>query len=83
MNGLGRIIFGMLHDRCGFRVSLLADALLYIAAGAVAALSLGGSYASLIAAMMVIGAATGLCRPSPPQWRASSSARRTTGGTSA
>ena len=45
MNGLGRIIFGMLHDRCGFRVSLLADALLYIAAGAVAALSLGGSYA--------------------------------------
>lgn len=59
MNGLGRIIFGMLHDRCGFRVSLLADALLYIAAGAVAALSLGGSYASLIAAMMVIGACYG------------------------
>lgn len=59
MNGLGRIIFGVLHDRCGFRVSLLADALLYIAAGAVAALSLGGSYASLIAAMMVIGACYG------------------------
>lgn len=60
MNGLGRIIFGTLHDRCGFRVSLLADALLYIAAGAVAAIALGASsYAVLIAAMMVIGACYG------------------------
>ena len=43
MNGLGRIVFGMLNDRCGFRISLLADAVLYIAAGLIAALVLGSS----------------------------------------
>lgn len=60
MNGLGRVLFGMLHDRCGFRVSLLADAVLYIAAGACAALALrAGSARALIGAMMVIGACYG------------------------
>ena len=60
MNGLGRIAFGALHDRFGFRVSLAADAALYIVCGAVAALALrGGVTVLLIAAMMVIGACYG------------------------
>lgn len=60
MNGLGRIIFGSLHDRLGFKVSLTADALLYIAGGAAAALSVAnGLTVPLIAAMMLIGACYG------------------------
>ena len=60
MNGLGRIAFGALHDRFGFRVSLAAGAALYIICGAVAALALrGGVTVLLIAAMMVIGACYG------------------------
>lgn len=60
LNGLGRVAFGTLHDRFGFRVSMLADALLYIAAGACAALALsGGASWAIIASMMVIGACYG------------------------
>lgn len=59
MNGLGRIVFGMLNDRCGFRISLLADAVLYIAAGLIAALVLGSSVAVLVVVMMLIGACYG------------------------
>ena len=59
MNGLGRIVFGMLNDRCGFRISLLADAVLYIAAGLIAALVLGSSAAVLVVVMMLIGACYG------------------------
>ena len=60
MNGLGRIAFGALHDRFGFRVSLTADALLYIACGVTAALCVrGGVSVPLIAAMMLIGACYG------------------------
>lgn len=54
MNGLGRIVFGMLNDRCGFRISLLADAVLYIAA-----LVLGSSAVVLVVVMMLIGACYG------------------------
>ena len=59
MNGLGRIVFGVLNDRCGFRISLLADAVLYIAAGLIAALVLGSSAAVLVVVMMLIGACYG------------------------
>lgn len=60
MNGLGRVLFGTLHDRLGFRVSLLTDAAVYIAAGLGAALALrGGADWALIAAMMAIGACYG------------------------
>lgn len=59
MNGLGRIVFGMINDRCGFRVSLLADAVLYIAAGLIAALVLGSSAVVLVVVMMLIGACYG------------------------
>ena len=59
MNGLGRIFFGMLNDRCGFRISLLADAVLYIAAGLIAALVLGSSAVVLMVVMMLIGACYG------------------------
>ena len=59
MNGLGRIVFGMLNDRCGFRISLLADAVLYIAAGLIAALVLGSSAVVLVVGMMLIGACYG------------------------
>lgn len=59
MNGLGRIVFGMLNDRCGFRISLLADAVLYIAAGLIAALVLGSSAAVLVVVMMLIGTCYG------------------------
>lgn len=59
MNGLGRIVFGMLNDRCGFRISLLADAVLYIAAGLAAALVLGSSAVTLVVVMMLIGACYG------------------------
>lgn len=59
MNGLGRIVFGMLNDRCGFRISLLADAVLYIAAGLAAALVLGSSAVVLVVVMMLIGACYG------------------------
>lgn len=60
MNGLGRIAFGALHDRFGFRVSLSADAALYILCGALAALALrSGVTVLLVAAMMVIGACYG------------------------
>ena len=60
MNGLGRIVFGALHDRLGFRVSLPLDAVLFIVCGAIAALSLAsGLTFALIAAMMLIGACYG------------------------
>lgn len=59
MNGLGRIVFGMLNDRCGFRISLLADAVLYVAAGLIAALVLGSSAVVLVVVMMLIGACYG------------------------
>lgn len=59
MNGLGRIVFGMLNDRCGFCISLLADAVLYIAAGLIAALVLGSSAVVLVVVMMLIGACYG------------------------
>ena len=60
MNGLGRIVFGWIHDRCGFRVSLLLDALLYIACGALSAVAVGGGAGwLLIGAMMLIGACYG------------------------
>ncbi len=60
MNGLGRIAFGALHDRFGFRISLATDAALYIVCGALAAFALGsGVTVLLIAAMMVIGACYG------------------------
>ena len=59
MNGLGRIIFGMINDRCGFRIALLADSVLYIAAGLIAALTIGSSAVVLIAVMMLIGACYG------------------------
>ena len=60
MNGLGRIVFGALHDRLGFRISLPLDAVLFIGCGAIAALSLAsGLTFALIAAMMLIGACYG------------------------
>ncbi len=60
MNGLGRIVFGGIHDRCGFRVSLALDALLYIVCGALAAFAVGsGASWLLIGAMMLIGACYG------------------------
>lgn len=60
MNGLGRVFFGMVHDRYGFRVSLLADALLYIVAGIIAVFALRSqTSAVLIGAMMLIGACYG------------------------
>lgn len=60
MNGLGRIAFGALHDRYGFRVSLSLDAALYIVCGALAALCVArGLAVPLIALMMVIGACYG------------------------
>ena len=59
MNGLGRIFFGMLNDRCGFRISLLADAVLYVTAGLIAALVLGSSAVVLMVVMMLIGACYG------------------------
>lgn len=59
MNGLGRIIFGMVHDRCGFRVSLAVDALVYIAVGILCYFALDGVTWLLLAAMMVMGACYG------------------------
>ena len=59
MNGLGRIVFGMVHDRCGFRVSLALDALVYIAVGILCYFALDGVTWLLLAAMMVMGACYG------------------------
>lgn len=59
MNGLGRIIFGMVHDRCGFRVSLAVDALVYIAVGILCYFALDGVTWLLLASMMVMGACYG------------------------
>lgn len=59
MNGLGRIVFGMVHDRCGFRVSLAVDALVYIAVGILCYFALDGVTWLLLAAMMVMGACYG------------------------
>ena len=60
MNGLGRIIFGAVHDRFGCRVSLAADSLLYILAGVLAVLCLRAKLpVPLMAVMMLIGACYG------------------------
>ena len=59
MNGLGRVIFGMLHDRCGFRVSLTLDALIYIAVGLLGYFALSGTTWLLLVSMMAIGACYG------------------------
>lgn len=59
MNGLGRIVFGMVHDRCGFRVSLAVDALVYIAVGILCYFALDGVIWLLLASMMVMGACYG------------------------
>lgn len=59
MNGLGRIVFGMVHDRCGFRVSLAVDALVYIAVGILCYFALDGVTWLLLASMMVMGACYG------------------------
>lgn len=59
MNGLGRILFGMLHDRCGFRVSLAVDAIVYIVVGILGYFALDGTTWLLLASMMAIGACYG------------------------
>lgn len=59
-NGLGRVIFGLLYDRRGYRFSLAGQALVYFAAGGLAVLALSRSSVPLIvAALMLCGLAYG------------------------
>ncbi|HBR08714.1 MAG TPA: hypothetical protein DD735_07455 [Clostridiales bacterium] len=53
MNGLGRIFFGMLYDRAGFRPALLCDAAIFLAAGlsAILALKAAATWPALLAMM--------------------------------
>ncbi|MBQ9249136.1 MAG: MFS transporter [Oscillospiraceae bacterium] len=54
-NGAGRIFFGSLHDRKGFRTALLTDAVLLIAAGSAVALCLAAKSPAVVAALILCG----------------------------
>lgn len=59
-NGLGRIIFGLIHDKRGYRMSMRLQAILYLVAGLTAVLALSrGSAVLIVAALMVCGLAYG------------------------
>lgn len=64
MNGFGRVIFGILHDRFGFRLSLLLHVSLYIFGGIVTIFALrSGIEVLLIIALMTIGLGYGAISP--------------------
>lgn len=63
-NGLGRIVFGALHDRKGYRFSLMLDAVILIAAGVLLAVFLTKSAPVIIvAALMMCGLGYGAVPP--------------------
>ncbi len=63
-NGLGRIVFGTLHDKKGLRWSFGGSTALFIIAGVVATLSLrAGALWPLMCAMMLVGLAYGCIPP--------------------
>jgi MFS transporter, OFA family, oxalate/formate antiporter len=63
-NGVGRIVFGILHDRKGYRFALTLDAFILIAAGAILAVFLGKKVpAILVAAIMMCGLGYGAVPP--------------------
>lgn len=63
-NGLGRIIFGALHDRKGYRFALTLDAVMLIAAGVILTVFLPKSVPALIVvALMLCGFGYGAVPP--------------------
>lgn len=63
-NGLGRIIFGALHDKKGYKSSLMLDAAVLIAAGALLAVFLKQSApVVIVAALMLCGLGYGAVPP--------------------
>lgn len=60
MNGLGRVVFGILHDRFGFLAALFCDAGVFLTAGVTAVISLKAGYTwPTLLAMMFCGLAYG------------------------
>ena len=63
-NGLGRIVFGTLYDKKGFSFALTVDAIVYIVAGTVLALSLKSSAtAPMLIALILCGLGYGAVPP--------------------
>jgi len=53
-NGLGRIAFGFLYDRKGFRLPLSVDAVLYILAGLISAWAITGGRSVIVIVMLIL-----------------------------
>ena len=63
-NGVGRVLFGQLFDMAGYRMTMLAVSVLYLASAGVLALSYEtGSLPVLIAAFLLVGLAYGGVTP--------------------
>ena len=63
-NGIGRVIFGGLFDKIGYRRNMLFDCVLYIAALALAILGLkSGSFVTVVLAFIAFGLAYGGVTP--------------------
>ena len=55
LNGIGRVIFGSMYDKCGYRVTMIVDMIAFIAAGAILIAALKANSFTLITAGFIVG----------------------------
>ena len=64
LNGIGRVIFGAMYDKCGYRVTMLVDMAVFAAAGLILMAALkSNSFALIIVGFIVGGFAYGGVTP--------------------
>lgn len=54
-NGIGRVIFGIMYDKCGYRITMLVDMIIFAVAGGILIAALQGSSFSPITTGFIVG----------------------------
>ncbi len=55
LNGIGRVFFGTLYDKAGYRVTMIVDMIIFVAAGVILIAALKSNSFSLVSAGFVVG----------------------------
>ena len=55
MNGIGRVIFGAMYDKCGYRVTMIVVMAAFVAAGAILMAALKSNSFAMITAGFIVG----------------------------
>ena len=54
-NGIGRVIFGIMYDKCGYRITMLVDIIIFAATGGILIAAIQSSSFSLITVGYIVG----------------------------